>query len=166
MSARAAGGRILAWVAGPACGCCVGSSLATLAFGHRAGRRLRRRLHLGDAQIVFLLLQNQKQGSALEQAQFDRPTLTDAQHIVDAACDADHPRAFIADVLGVTAHIKRNRIRREDRIIGWVLNKDRHLVECFFNRIKRFRLVALRCEKAVSAFKTFVDLACARARIG
>jgi len=27
-----------------------------------------------------------------------------------------------------------------------------HLVECFFNRIKRFRRIALRCEKTVSSF--------------
>ncbi|MEM9966970.1 MAG: IS5/IS1182 family transposase, partial [Pseudomonadota bacterium] len=39
------------------------------------------------------------------------------------------------------------------------------LVECFFNRIKRFRRIALRCEKTISSFKAFVDLACAMAWI-
>jgi transposase len=34
-------------------------------------------------------------------------------------------------------------------------------VECFFNRIKRFRRIALRCKKTVSSFKAFVDIACA-----
>lgn len=30
-----------------------------------------------------------------------------------------------------------------------MLHKERHLVECFINRIKRFRRIALRCEKTV-----------------
>ena len=35
---------------------------------------------------------------------------TEAQHVImDATCDADHLRAFIADHLGARAHIKRNR---------------------------------------------------------
>ncbi len=86
--------------------------------------------------------------------------------IMDAAYDADHLRAFIADDLGATAHIKRNPTRKEDRPIDWLLYKERHLVECFFNRIKRFRRIALRCEKTVSSFKAFADLACAMVWIG
>jgi len=85
--------------------------------------------------------------------------------IMDAAYDADYIREFIADELGATAHIKRNPTRREDRPIDWVLYKERHLVECFFNKLKRFRRIALRCEKTISSFKAFVDLACAMAWI-
>ena len=55
--------------------------------------------------------------------------------------------------------------RREDRYIDWMLYKERHLLECFFNKLKRFRRIALRCEKTVSSFKAFVDLACAMAWI-
>ena len=85
--------------------------------------------------------------------------------IMDAAYDADHLRSFIADDLGATAHIKRNPTRREGRPIDWALYKERQLVECFFNRIKRFRRIALRYEKTVSSFKAFVHLACAMAWI-
>jgi transposase len=42
-----------------------------------------------------------------------------------------------------------------------MLYKERHLVECFFNRIKRFRRIALRCEKTLTSFRAFVALACA-----
>ncbi|WCR02663.1 IS5 family transposase [Paracoccus saliphilus] len=77
--------------------------------------------------------------------------------------DADYLRDFIADELDATAHIKRNPTRREDRPIDWTLYKERHLIECFFNRIKRFRRIALRCEKTISSFKASVDLACAMA---
>ena len=83
--------------------------------------------------------------------------------IMDAAYDADHLRDFIANDLRATAHIKRNPTRREDRPIDWVLYKERHLVESFFNKLKRFRRIALRCEKTVSSFKAFVDIACAMA---
>ncbi|AVL54931.1 hypothetical protein CEP88_13100 [Roseobacter denitrificans] len=85
---------------------------------------------------------------------------------LDAAQDADHLRAFIADDLNATAHIKRNPTRQEDRPIDWLLYRERYLIECFFNRLKRFRRIALRCERTVSSFKAFVDLACAMAWIG
>ncbi|HET9148076.1 MAG TPA: IS5/IS1182 family transposase, partial [Acetobacteraceae bacterium] len=34
-------------------------------------------------------------------------------------------------------------------------------VEGFFNKLKRFRRIALRCEKTLPAFMGFVHLACA-----
>ena len=81
--------------------------------------------------------------------------------MADAAYDADHLRQFIADDLGATAQIKQNPSRSAKQHIDWALHKERHLVECFFNRIKRFRRIALRCEKTVSSFRAFVSLACA-----
>lgn len=74
--------------------------------------------------------------------------LTEAQHVImDAAYDADD--------LGATAHSKRNPARREDRSIDWMPYNARHLVECFFNRIKRFRQSALRCENPVRLIQGF-----------
>lgn len=83
--------------------------------------------------------------------------------IADAGYDADALRAFIADQLGATAHIKQNPTRAGHKAIDWVLYKERHLVECFFNKLKRFRRIALRCEKTLPAFRAFVSLACAMA---
>ena len=84
---------------------------------------------------------------------------------MDAAYEADHLRGFIAEDLGAKARIKRNPSRRKDRPIGWMLYRERHPVECFFNRIKRFRRIALRCGKTVSSFKAFVNIACVMAWI-
>ncbi|GAA3267903.1 IS5 family transposase [Sphingomonas yabuuchiae] len=81
--------------------------------------------------------------------------------IVDAAYDADHLRTFIADDLGATAQIKSNPSRTAKPPIYWRLYKERHQVKCFFNKLKRFRRIALRCEKTISAFLGFVHLACA-----
>ena len=37
--------------------------------------------------------------------------------------------------------------------------KERHLVECFFNKLKQFRHIATRYDKLLSSFKSFVFLA-------
>lgn len=81
--------------------------------------------------------------------------------IADAAYDADTLRAFIADDLRATAHIKTNPSRATTPPIDWSLYKERHQVECFFNKLKRFRRIALHCEKTINAFMGFVHLACA-----
>ena len=38
--------------------------------------------------------------------------------------------------------------------------KERHLVECFFQKLKNFRHVATRYDKLLSRFASFVYLAC------
>lgn len=92
--------------------------------------------------------------------------LRGVRHVIcDAAYDADHLRSFITRDLGANAQIKPNPSRAIQPETDWSLYKEGHLVECFFNKIKRFRRIALRCEKTVSSFKAFVDLACAMAWI-
>lgn len=83
--------------------------------------------------------------------------------IADAAYDAEYLRNFIATGLRATAQIKQNPTRVIRHPIDWALYKERHLVECFFNRIKRFRRIALRCEKTLSSFQAFVTIACTMA---
>jgi len=84
--------------------------------------------------------------------------------IADAAYEADPLRAFIADELGATAQIRANPSRAIVPPIEWRLYKERHQIECFFNKLKHFRRIALRCEKTLTAFMGFmgfVHLACA-----
>lgn len=81
--------------------------------------------------------------------------------IADAAYDADRLRAFISTELTATPQIKSNPSRSRAQPIDWTLYKERHMVECFFNKLKRFRRIALRCEKTLPAFMGFVHLACA-----
>ena len=81
--------------------------------------------------------------------------------IADAAYDAGPLREFIAGDLGASAQIKANPSRAITPPIDWRLYKERHQVECFFNKLKRFRRIALRCEKTLTAFMGFVHLACA-----
>lgn len=41
----------------------------------------------------------------------------------------------------------------------WWLYKERHLVECFFNKIKHFRRIATRYDKLADSFLAFVYIA-------
>ena len=81
--------------------------------------------------------------------------------IADAAYDADHFRDLIRDGLGAEAQIPSNPSRTRACQLDRALYAERRLIENFFNRLKRFRRVALRCEKTLTAFMGFVHLACA-----
>ena len=52
---------------------------------------------------------------------------------------------------------KSNRLYQ--RKCDWWLYKERHLVECFFNKLKHFRRVATRYDKLAASFFAFVLLA-------
>ena len=41
----------------------------------------------------------------------------------------------------------------------WWQYKERHLVECFFNKLKHYRRVATRYDKLIDRYKSFVYLA-------
>ncbi|WP_052044307.1 IS5/IS1182 family transposase [Brucella suis] len=75
---------------------------------------------------------------------------------IKPAYDADHLRAFIASDLKATAQIKVNPTRSSVPTIDWRLYKERHQI-----KLKRYRRIALRCEKTLTAFMGFVHLACA-----
>jgi transposase len=57
--------------------------------------------------------------------------------------------------------IPSNPTRATQREIDRHLYKERHLVECFFQKIKRFRRIAMRYEKLARNFLAFLHLACA-----
>ena len=59
------------------------------------------------------------------------------------AYDADAIRSLIAE-LGAVAVIPSHPARARALAYDKHLYKERHLVECFFNKIKRFRRIALR----------------------
>ena len=54
---------------------------------------------------------------------------------------------------------RSNRINK--RPVDWHRYKARHLVECFFNRLKQFRRIATRYDKLSRRFNAFLHLACA-----
>jgi len=60
---------------------------------------------------------------------------------------------------GCTVVIPSNPTRAKQRDMDKHLYKERHLVENFFQRIKRFRRIAMRFEKLARNFLAFVHLA-------
>lgn len=64
-----------------------------------------------------------------------------------------------AEAKGMNVIIPPKSNRKDPRKIDFHLYKERHLVECFFNRLKQFRRVATRYEKTARNFLGFVLVA-------
>jgi transposase len=62
---------------------------------------------------------------------------------------------------GMLANIPPRSHRNHKREVDWHRYKARHLVECFFNRLKQFRRIATRYDKLACRFNAFLHLACA-----
>jgi transposase len=78
--------------------------------------------------------------------------------IADAAFDADAFRARLA-ANGSAAVIPSNRSRAVPIPHDRELYKERHLVECFINKVKHFRRIATRYEKTAAAFMAMITIA-------
>ena len=85
--------------------------------------------------------------------------LHDAYVAADTAYDAG-PLADMLQSHRCQVVIPSNPTRATQREIDRHLYKERHLVECFFQRIKRFRRIAMRYEKLARNFLAFLLLAC------
>ena len=84
--------------------------------------------------------------------------ITDAYVAGDRAYDASPLVEQLSENRCVVV-IPSNPTRKVQREIDRDLYKERHLVECFFQRIKRFRRIAMRFEKLARNFLSFVQLA-------
>lgn len=81
-----------------------------------------------------------------------------AEHVIaDKAYDTDRIRAYLA--FRADAVIPSRATRRDPPPYDEHLYKERHLVECFINKIKHFRRVATRYDKTAAAFLGFVAVA-------
>jgi transposase len=106
--------------------------------------------------VRFILTAGQR-GDAPQAAALlgdDRP----AAVLADTAYDADHLRNRIeaADALAV---IPNNPSRASKRPFDKDLYKERHLIECFFSKLKQFRRIATRYEKMARNYAAMVHLA-------
>lgn len=82
-----------------------------------------------------------------------------AQNIIgDKAFDSDRFRAHVAQ-RNMTAVIPSNASRSRAIPHDLDLYKERHLVECFINKIKHFRRVATRYDKTIASYASFVAVA-------
>ena len=85
---------------------------------------------------------------------------TKAQIILaDAAYDSDKLREQIAQ-LGASACIKPRCNRKVVIPFNKEQYKQRHKVECFFQKLKRYRRIATRYDKLALRFLAFIHIAC------
>jgi transposase len=82
------------------------------------------------------------------------------QVIADKGYDSDAFVAYIA-ATGAQAVIPPRKKRREARPYDRVAYRERHLIECFFSRLKQFRRIATRYEKLARNFLSMLNLAAA-----
>lgn len=81
-----------------------------------------------------------------------------AEHVIaDKAYDIDRLRAYLA--FRAEPVIPPKITRTQTIAYDKELYKERHLVECFINKIKHFRRVATRYDKTAAAFLAFVAVA-------
>jgi transposase len=82
------------------------------------------------------------------------------QVIGDKGYDSD---AFVACIesSGAQAVIPPRKTRLEQRAYDRHAYRERHLIECFFSRLKQFRRIATRYEKLARNFLSMLNLAAA-----
>ncbi len=80
--------------------------------------------------------------------------------IADTAYDADAFRSGLANA-GMAAVIPSHPSRARSIAHDRDLYKERHVVECFFAKLKQFRRIATRYEKTAANFLAMVHRACA-----
>lgn len=78
--------------------------------------------------------------------------------IADRGYDTDEILVYIEDQ-DARHTIPPKSSRTYQRTCDWWIYKERHLVECFFNKLKHFRRVATRYDKLAQSFFAFVLLA-------
>lgn len=78
--------------------------------------------------------------------------------LADAAYDADVIRQQIA-TMGARAVIPNNPSRTFKHPFDRTLYRERHLIECCFGKLKRFKRVALRSEKTAQNYLAVVTIA-------
>jgi transposase len=78
--------------------------------------------------------------------------------IADTAYDADHFREAIA-AGAAQAVIPSSPSRSKAHPLDKALYRERHLVECCFNKLKHFRRIATRYEKTALNFGAMITIA-------
>lgn len=79
--------------------------------------------------------------------------------LADKGYDTNAILAYIQDVLKAKAVIPPKKNRNEPQEYDKHAYKERHLVECFINKIKHFRRVFTRYEKYAERYMDFLNLA-------
>ncbi len=78
--------------------------------------------------------------------------------VADKGYDSDAFREYVAQI-GATAVIPPKSHRKKQYWYDKHIYKERHLVECFFNKAKQFRRVFSRYDKLADSYLSFLHIA-------
>ena len=106
----------------------------------------------------FLLSPGNDHDSIHAIALLSRADLSQSNVLGDKAYGAKAIRNYITEQGGQYAIPPQSNVKEPWEYDEW-LYKERHLVECFFQKIKWFRRVATRYDKSDDSFLAFVYLA-------
>ena len=139
----------------------VGKKTTNKAVGRTRGG-LNTKLHtivdgLGNP-VEFLLSGGNDHDSIHAIELLDRIEISNSNILADRAYGAKKIRAYISEH-GASYVIPPRSNVSHPWPVDWWLYKERHLVECFFQKLKWFRRVATRYDKLDVSFLAFVYLA-------
>ena len=108
--------------------------------------------------VEFLLSPGNDHDSLHALKLLEKVDLAGSDVLADRAYGADKIRTFITEH-GATYTIPPKGNASDPWPVDWWHYKERHLVECFFQKIKWFRRIATRYDKLDESFMAFVYLA-------
>lgn len=90
-------------------------------------------------------------------ARLEQVDIRGSNVIADKAYCSRAIRSYIKEQ-GAKSVIAPKKVVEAENPIDWHLYKERHLIECFFNKMKQFRRVCTRYDKLSTSFLSFVYL--------
>ena len=108
--------------------------------------------------VTFLLSAGNDHDSIHAIELIDKVEISGSNVLADRAYGAQAIRAYIS-MHGASYVIPPKSNISESWSVDWHLYKERHLIECFFQKIKWFRRIATRYDKLDASFLAFVYLA-------
>jgi len=108
--------------------------------------------------ISFLLSGGQIHDSKMAIALLETTNIRGSHILADRAYGSEEIRSYIVHY-DADCIIPPKQNAKDPWFVDWHLYKERHLVECFFNKLKQFHRVATRYDKLASSFLSFVYVA-------
>ena len=105
--------------------------------------------------IRFLLSAGQVHDSKMAIPLLEEVDIQGSNVLADKAYCSKAIRAYIKEH-GANSVIAPKKTVEAENPIDWNLYKERHLIECFFNKLKQFRRVCTRYDKLSTSFLSFV----------
>ena len=108
--------------------------------------------------VVFLLSGGQVHDSKMAIPLLQKVDIAHSNILADRAYGSAEIRSYI-ESRHAKYVIPPMKNAKNPWTVDWYLYKERHLVECFFHKLKQFRRIAARYDKLAVSFLAFIHLA-------